>query len=120
VSDETTNQDHRRGEYARRALWSLVFGAAAFFLTVFCVGPIIALPAIAFGWNALNGLKRTGGVARDIRRAKQGMLLGFISIIIFPVFIFFVVSEFAHSKSFAKKNSCINNLRLIDAAKRQW
>lgn len=104
------------------ATWSLVLGIAAVILSVVCIGPLFAIPAVICGHKAMGRIKRSGGALGGNGLALGGLITGYISIALIPVIGLLsaiAVPNFVRARKTAQMNACVNNLRLIDAAKQQ-
>ena len=102
------------------ATTSLVLGILSLVLTVICIGPLLAVPAVICGHIALSQIKRAGGMLGGRGLATAGLVTGYISLALIPVLAGIAVPNFVKARDTAQKNACVNNLRLIDAAKQQW
>jgi hypothetical protein len=52
---------------------------------VSCVGPVIGIIAIVLGSIAGRALDTRGGSEQDRRKARQGMILGIVGIVLYAV-----------------------------------
>ena len=105
------------------AVWSLVLGILAIVLSVVCVGPLFAIPAVICGHVAHSRIKRAGGELTGSGLALGGLITGYVSIAMIPVIAMLAaiaVPNFVKARSVAQANACTNNLRQIDGAKQQW
>jgi len=105
------------------ATWSLVLGIAALVFTVVCIGPLLSIPAVICGHKAMGRIKRSQGVLKGESVALAGLITGYIGIALIPIIMLLsaiAVPNFIRARDTAQRNSCINNLRMIDAAKQQW
>jgi hypothetical protein len=105
------------------AVWSLVLGIAALVLSVVCVGPLLAIPAVICGHKALGRIKRSGGTLAGEGLATGGLITGYTGIALIPILLLLsaiAVPNFMRARDIAQRNQCINNLRQIDAAKQEW
>ena len=105
------------------AIWSLVCGILAVVLSVACVGPLFAIPAVICGHMAHSRIKRSGGALSGGGLALGGLITGYISIAMIPVIAMMAaiaIPNFVKARDTAMRNGCINNLRQIDSAKQQW
>jgi competence protein ComGC len=101
------------------AIWSLVLGIVAVFL---CFGPLAGIPAVICGHLALNKIRGSGGMLKGQGMAIAGLVMGYIgvSMIVVGLLAAIAIPNFVVARKTAQKNACINNLRMIDAAKQQW
>lgn len=105
------------------ATWSLVLGILAVVLCIVCIGPLLGIPAVICGHVALSRIKRSNGTMKGHGPAIGGLVTGYISIALIPVIGLLsaiAIPNFVKARQTAQMNACINNLRLIDAAKQQW
>ena len=103
------------------AIWSLVLGCLALVLMVICIGPVFALPAVICGHLAWKRIKASGGVLSGQGLALAGLITGYVSIglslLIIPILISIARPNYTKARQGVPVNTCINNLRRIDAAK---
>ncbi len=105
------------------ATWSLVLGIMAIVLSMVCIGPLFAIPAVICGHIAYGRVKHSGGRLTGDGLALGGLITGYISIALIPVIgllAAIAVPNFVKARTTAQQNACINNLRIIDGAKQQW
>jgi hypothetical protein len=98
------------------AIWSLVLGL----LSLACFSVLAGIPAVICGHTALSRIKRSGGVLQGNGLAIAGLITGYLSIALIPLLAAIAVPNFIKARNVAMTNSCINNLRQIDAAKQTW
>jgi competence protein ComGC len=106
------------------AIWSLVLGILGLVSLLVCIGPLFAIPAVICGHVAHGRIKRSGGALAGDGMAIAGLIIGYISIalavVIIPMLAAIAIPNFVKARDVAQKNTCINNLRIIDGAKQQW
>lgn len=102
------------------ATTSLVLGILSLVLMIICIGPLLAIPAVICGHIALGKIKRSGGTLGGSGSAIAGLVTGYISLALIPLFAAIAIPNFVKARDTAQKNACINNLRIIDMAKQQW
>jgi hypothetical protein len=105
------------------AVWSLVLGILAVVLSVVCIGPLFAIPAVICGHIGYSRIKRSAGALSGEGLALGGLITGYLSIVLIPVIgllAAIAVPNFVKARTTAQMNVCINNLQQIDAAKHQW
>jgi type II secretory pathway pseudopilin PulG len=105
------------------AIWSLVLGILAVVLSVVCIGPLFAIPAVICGHMAYGRIRRSGGALAGEGLALGGLITGYISIALIPLMglmAAIAVPNFVRARDTAQRNACINNLRQIDGAKHAW
>lgn len=105
------------------ATWSLILGIAAIVFCIVCIGPLFGIPAVICGHIALGRIKRANGTMKGHGPALGGLITGYISIALIPVIGLLsaiAIPNFVKARQTAQMNACVNNLRLIDAAKQQW
>lgn len=103
------------------AVWSLVLGILAIVLCI--IGPLFGIPAVICGHVALGRIKRAAGGLTGQGPAVAGLVMGYMSIVMIPVIALLAaiaIPNFVRARDTAQMNACINNLRIIDAAKQQW
>jgi len=108
---------------SKLAIWSLVCGILAVILSIVCIGPLFAIPAVICGHMAYSKIKRSGGALTGDGLALGGLITGYIGIALIPVIAMLAaiaIPNFVRARETAQKNACINNLRMIDGAKQQW
>ncbi len=110
------------------AIWSLVLGCLGLGLMFICIGPLFALPAVICGHMAYKRIKASGGLLSGQGLALAGLITGYVSIglslLIIPLLFMISLPNFNKARQGAQGNrqgaqgnTCINNLRRIDAAK---
>jgi len=102
------------------AITSLVLGILAIVLTVVCVGPLLAVPAIICGHLACSRINRSGGELTGKGLAIAGFVTGYVSLAFLLLLLPIAIPNFIKARDTAMRNACINNLRQIDGAKQQW
>ena len=106
------------------AIWSLVLGIIGLLFLLVCISPLFAIPGVICGHLAYSHIKRSGGVLTGEGLALAGLITGYISIAIsiflIPMMLAIAIPNFVRARETAQTNACINNLRMIDAAKQQW
>lgn len=102
------------------AIWSLVLGILAIVLMVVCIGFLFAIPAIICGHLAYSRIKRSDGQLAGAGLAIAGFITGYVSLALILLLLPIAIPNFVKARSTAQKNACVNNLRMIDAAKNQW
>jgi competence protein ComGC len=105
------------------AVWSLVLGILAIVLSVVCIGPLFAIPAVICGHIAYSRIKRSAGALTGGGLALGGLITGYVSFALIPfigILAAIAIPNFVKARTTAQMNACISNLREIDAAKEQW
>ena len=105
------------------AIWSLVLGILAVVLSVACVGPLFAVPAVICGHMAHSRIKRSGGALSGGGLAVGGLITGYVSIALIPIVAMLAaiaIPNFVKARETAMRNACLSNLRQISSAKQQW
>jgi len=105
------------------AVWSLVLGILAVVLSVVCIGPLLAIPAVICGHMAYSRIKRSAGGLTGDGLALGGLITGYLSIALIPLIgmmAAIAIPNFVKARSTAQMNACLSNLRQIDDAKQQW
>jgi general secretion pathway protein G len=108
---------------SRLAIWSLVFGILAIVLSVACIGPLFAIPAVVCGHIGYSRIKHSGGALTGNGLALGGLITGYLSFALIPVIglmAAIAIPNFVKARTTAQMNACINNLRQIEAAKELW
>jgi hypothetical protein len=102
------------------AIWSLVLGI----LSLSCLSIFSAIPGVICGHKALSKIKYSGGALTGQGLAIGGLVTGYLGILfalfVIPLMMAIAIPNFVKARDTAMMNACINNLRLIDAAKNQW
>src|SRR5258706_13209291 len=105
------------------AVWSLVLGVLAIVLSIVCIGPLFAIPAVICGHVAYSRIKRSAGALSGEGLAMGGLITGYIGIALIPVIALLAaiaVPNFVKARDTAQRYACINNLRQIEGAKSSW
>lgn len=105
------------------AIWSLVFGIMAIVLSIVCIGPLFAIPAVICGHMAHSRIKKSAGALSGDGLVLGGLITGYIGIALIPVIgmlVAIAVPNFVKARDTAQRNVCINNLRQIEGAKQAW
>ena len=105
------------------ATWSLVLGILAVVLSVLCIGPLFAIPAVICGHMAYSRIRRSAGALSGEGVALGGLITGYLGLALIPVIglmAAIAVPNFVKARTTAQMNVCINNLSQIDGAKQQW
>lgn len=102
------------------AIWSLVLGI----LSLTCFSILSAIPGVICGHKALSKIKLSGGALTGQGLAIAGLVTGYLGIlwavIFIPMMMAIAIPNFVRARDTAMMNACINNLRMIDAAKNEW
>jgi hypothetical protein len=102
------------------AIWSLVLGI----LSLACFTIFAAIPGVICGHKALSKIKRSAGALTGQGMAIAGLVTGYLGIawavVMIPLLAAIAVPNFIHARDISMENACINNLRQIDAAKKEW
>ena len=106
------------------AIWSLVLGIIGVLLLLVCLGPLFAIPGVICGHMAYSRIKRSNGVLAGQGMALAGLITGYatigISVLLIPMLAAIAIPNFVKARETSMMNACINNLRMIDAAKNEW
>ena len=105
------------------AVWSLVLGILAVVLSIACIGPLFAIPAVICGHMAYSRVKSSAGALTGDGLALGGLITGYLSLALIPIIgllAAIAIPNFVKARSTAQMHACINNLRQIDDAKQQW
>jgi hypothetical protein len=106
------------------AVWSLVLGILGLLFLLVCIGPLFAIPAVICGHIAHRRIKNSAGALEGQGLAFAGLITGYITIglavVLIPLLAARAVPLFAKARDTAQKNTCVNNLQLIQGAKQQW
>ncbi|MDO9542545.1 MAG: DUF4190 domain-containing protein [Kiritimatiellia bacterium] len=101
------------------AITSLVFGI----LGLVCLGPLGAIPAVICGHVAKSRIKASAGSLEGDGLALAGLILGYVSIglmvVLLPIYAAIAIPAFVKARDVAQRNACVNNMRMIDLAKKQ-
>ena len=102
------------------AIWSLVLGV----LSLMCFSIFAAIPGVICGHKALSKIKRSGRASEGKGLAIAGLVTGYMgiawAIVFIPLMAAIAIPNFVKAREVAQRNGCINNLRMIDAAKNEW
>lgn len=99
---------------------SLILGILGLPLVLCLVGPLFAIPAVICGHLALGRIKRSGGTLGGHGLAVGGLVTGYVGLALIPLLAVLAIPNFAKARATAQRNTCINNLKIIDAAKQKW
>ena len=105
------------------AVWSLVCGILAILLSVVCLGPLFAIPAVICGHLAYPRIRRSAGALSGEGLALGGLITGYLGIALIPVIgllAAIAIPNFVKARTTAQTNMCIRNLQQIDSAKQVW
>ena len=102
------------------AIWSLVLGI----LSLTCFSILSAIPGVICGHKALSKIKQSSGGLTGQGLAIAGLVTGYLGIlwavIMIPMLAAIAIPNFVKAREVAMTNACINNLRMIEAAKNEW
>ena len=102
------------------AIWSLVLGI----LSLVCFSILSGIPGVICGHKALSKIKRSGGALTGQGLAIAGLVTGYLGIlwavIFIPMMLAIAIPNFVKARDTAQMNTCINNLRQLDAAANQF
>ena len=102
------------------AVWSLVLGI----LSLLCFTVFAGIPGVICGHKALSRIKKSGGTLSGQGLAIGGLVTGYLGIawavVVIPLLAAIAIPNFVKARDMALQNICVNNLRMIDAAKDQW
>lgn len=102
------------------AIVSLVLGILSVVLVIICVGPLFGIPAIICGHIAVSRINRSAGALSGKGLAIAGFITGYASLGLILLLLPIAIPNFVRARQTAQKNTCINNLRMIDSAKQQY
>jgi competence protein ComGC len=102
------------------AITSMILGILGVVLAIMCVGVLFAIPAVILGHIAASKINRSGGALIGKGFAIAGFVTGYCTLGLMLLLIPIAIPNFIKARSTAQKNSCINNLRMIEIAKQQW
>jgi hypothetical protein len=105
------------------AVWSLVFGIMAIVLSIVCIGPLFAIPAVICGHIGYSRVKRSAGALSGEGLALGGLVTGYLGLALIPVIglmAAIAIPNFVRARTTAQMNLCLHNLQQIDEAKQQW
>ena len=82
------------------------------------------IPAVICGHMAYSRIGRSAGELSGQGLALGGIITGYccigISLVVLPIMFAIAIPNFVKARQTAQQNACINNLRMIEAAKDQW
>jgi len=102
------------------AVTSLILGILAIVLTIVCIGPLLAIPAIICGHLAVSRIRRSGGMQGGKGLAIAGFSTGYASLALALLIVPLAIPNFVKAREQAMVNLCRNNLRQLEAAKQRW
>jgi len=106
------------------AIWGLVLGILALLFLLLCLSPLFAIPGVICAHMAHARIKRSGGALGGQGIALAGLITNYVSIglsvFLLPLMMAIAIPNFVKARQTSQMNACINNLRMIDAAKNQW
>jgi len=105
------------------AVWSLVLGITAIVLSVVCIGPLFAIPAVICGHMAFSRIKHSAGALTGNGLALGGLITGYLSFALIPfigMLAAIAIPNFVKARTTAQMHACVNNLRVIEGAKQMW
>jgi competence protein ComGC len=106
------------------AIWSLVLSILGLVLLLVCIGPLFAIPGVICGHLAYSRIKRSSGALAGEGMALAGLITGYVSIglsvFLVPMMLAIAIPNFVKARETSQMNACINQLRMIDAAKQEW
>ena len=102
------------------AIWSLVLGI----LSLMCFSIFTAIPGVICGHKALNQIKNSSGTVSGNGLAIGGLITGYLAIVwavfFIPLLMAIAIPNFVKARDTSMHNACINNMRMIQAAKQEW
>lgn len=106
------------------AIWSLVLGIIGIVTLMCFFGPLFAIPSVICGHMALKRVKQSNGALGGHGIALAGLITGYVglglAILMIPLYAAIAIPNFVKARETARRNTCINNLRIIDGAKQRW
>jgi general secretion pathway protein G len=100
-----------------------VCGVLAIVLSVACIGPLFAIPAVICGHMAYGRIRRSGGALTGEGLALGGLITGYTGIALIPIIgllAAIAIPNFVKARTTAQMNACVTNLRQIESAKQMW
>lgn len=108
---------------SRLAIWSLVCGILGLLVSLACLGPLFAIPAVICGHMGYSRIGRAPEELSGQGMALGGLITGYItiaaSVVLIPLLVAIAIPNFVKARQVAQQNACINNLRQIEGAKAQ-
>lgn len=102
------------------AIWSLVLSI----LGLMCFTIFAAIPGVICGHKALSRIKNSAGTLDGRGMAIAGLVTGYLAIawaiIFIPLMAAIAIPNFIKARDTSMHNACVNNLRMIEAAKNEW
>jgi competence protein ComGC len=105
------------------AVWSLVCGILAIVLSIVCIGPLFAIPAVICGHIAFSRIKRSAGALSGEGLALGGLITGYVGLALIPVIAMLAaiaIPNFVKARETAQRTVCIIHLKQIQSAKQTW
>jgi competence protein ComGC len=100
-----------------------VCGILAIVLSVACIGPLFAIPAVICGHMAYGRIRRSAGALSGEGLALGGLITGYLGIALIPIIgllAAIAIPNFVKARTTAQMHACINNLHQIESAKQVW
>ncbi|HTD87907.1 MAG TPA: DUF4190 domain-containing protein [Candidatus Binatia bacterium] len=98
------------------AITSLVLGIAS----ITCLTGFAAIPAIILGHIAHHRSRKYPTLYGGPGMAVAGLVMGYISLLLLPVTVALLLPALAKAKDRALKVTCVNQMKSVDAAVRQY
>jgi hypothetical protein len=102
------------------AIWSLVLGV----LSPVCCLLFTGLPAVICGHKARARIRGSGGTLTGEGLALAGLVTGYLGtalgVVVLSLVLSKVISNRLEDRDWQSDHSCLNNLRMLEGAKRQW
>lgn len=99
------------------AVASLVLGV----LSIFCLAPLTAIPAIICGHMARSRIRRLPALYHGANQALAGVILGYLSIFLMTTILAeMLLPVLTKAKDRAQEINCINNMKQVAVAFNIW
>jgi hypothetical protein len=98
------------------AITSLILGI----LSMICLGPLAAIPAVIFGHKARSKARQFPGAYTGAGMATVGLVLGYISLALFVIALAVFLPRVGDMRAKAQVASCQSNMKEIGLALSTW
>ena len=100
------------------AICSLIFGILSIIMP--CLAIFTVIPGIICGHMGLSRINRSGGALDGRGLAVAGLVTSYVGILWGGLILAIAIPNFIKARDTAMHYACVNNLRMIQAAKNEW